>query len=169
MGSGGSPALFFFGTVVTEGMELTQPTDQMKNIEDKREKRTLLEGVTEVRPAEDLKLTFGSFTRPNSPSELIPQSNSPWRPLTSKDYAAELKRRCTVLTRLRSAAMGGQIPPSSSRPSSPRLQAFTPGNRTTLSEPDELTQNLWTCYLMLIENGASPRTRLCYSLPESRD
>lgn len=126
---------------------------QMKNIEDKREKRALLENVTEVRPA-DIKLTYGSFTRPSSPSDLIPESTSPWRPLTSKDLAAEFKRRCTVLTRLRSAAMSGQIPPTSSRPSSPRLQAFTPGgNRTTLTEPDELTQNLWTCYLMLLENG----------------
>lgn len=130
----------------------------MKTIEDKREKKALLEGVTEVRPAEDLKLTYGSFTRPSSPTEYLVESNSSWRPFTSRDFAAEFRRRCTVLTRMRKAAIGGQIPPSSSRPSSPRLQAFTPkGNRTTLSEPDELTQNLWTCYLMLLENGASLR------------
>lgn len=130
----------------------------MKTIEDKREKKALLEGVTELRPAEHLKLTYGSFTRPSSPTEYLVESSSSWRPFTSRDFAVEFKRRCTVLTRMRRAAMGGQIPPSSSRPSSPRLQAFTPkGNRTTLSEPDELTQNLWTCYLMLLENGASLR------------
>lgn len=130
---------------------------QMKTIEDKREKKALLAGATETRPAEDLKLTFGSFTRPSSPSEHIEESSSPWRPFTSKDLAVELKQRCAVLTRIRRASVDGQIPPSSSRPSSPRLQACTPGGkRTSLSEPDELTQNLWTCYLMLLENGALP-------------
>lgn len=127
---------------------------QMKTIEDKREKRALLEGVTEVRADEDLKLTYGSFTRASSPSD-IPVSSSTWRPLTSKDLAIEFKRRCTVLTRLRSAGLSGVIPPNSSRPSSPRLQAMpTVGEyRSALGEPDELTQNLWTCYFMLLENG----------------
>ncbi|KWU46528.1 hypothetical protein RHOSPDRAFT_15251 [Rhodotorula sp. JG-1b] len=80
-------------------------------------------------------------------------AQSPWRPLTNRDYAVEFKRRCTVLTKMRAAALSGQIPPSASRPSSPRLQAFTPqAGKTKLQEPDELTQNLWTCFLMLLEN-----------------
>ncbi|KAL8278021.1 hypothetical protein RQP46_009653 [Phenoliferia psychrophenolica] len=129
----------------------------MRRIEETREKRDLLDGVMEVplRPDDDLVLTYGSFTRPNSPSESIHHSSSPWRPLTSRDYANELRRRCIVLTRMRSAALTGVIPPNSSRPSSPRLEPLSaPGQqyRSTLGEPDELTQNLWTCYLMLLEN-----------------
>lgn len=129
---------------------------RLKTIEDKREKRALLEGVSEVRPDDDLKFSFGSFTRASSPSD-IPISSSPWRPLTSRDLCIEFKRRCTVLTRLRSAGLSGVIPPNSSRPSSPRLQPTTTlgDYKTTLGEPDELTQNLWTCYFMLLENGAS--------------
>lgn len=129
----------------------------MQRTEERREKRDLLDGVMEVplRPDDDLKLTYGSFTRPSSPSD-IPHSSSSWRPLTSKDYAIELRRRCTVLTRMRSAAQSGVIPPNSSRPSSPRLEPLSaPGQyKSTLGEPDDLTQNLWTCYLMLLENGS---------------
>ncbi|KAK4053082.1 hypothetical protein OIV83_001817 [Microbotryomycetes sp. JL201] len=126
----------------------------MEIIEEKREKRKLLEGAIEVRPHDDLKLDpLGSFSRPSSPSQYVPEPASPWRPFTSRDLATEFKRRCAVLTKMRAAVMSGQIPPSSSRPSSPRLQAFTPrGIRQTLPEPDGLTQNLWTCYLMLLEN-----------------
>ncbi|KAK4698759.1 hypothetical protein P7C70_g7510, partial [Phenoliferia sp. Uapishka_3] len=124
----------------------------MRNAEDKREKRSLLDGVT-VRPDDALKLTYGSFTRPSSPSD-VPHSTSPWRPLTSRDYAIEFKRRCVVLTRMRTAAQTGVIPPNSSRPSSPRLEPLSaPGHyKSSLGEPDDLTQNLWTCYLMLLEN-----------------
>ena len=129
----------------------------MRRIEETREKRDLLDGVMEVplRPDDDLVLTYGSFTRPSSPSD-IPHSSSPWRPLTSRDYANELRRRCNVLTRMRSSALSGVIPPNSSRPSSPRLEPLSaPGQyKSTLGEPDDLTQNLWTCYLMLLENGA---------------
>lgn len=132
----------------------------MRNIEDKREKRDLLDGIMEVttRPDDDLKLHFGSFTRPSSPSDW-PVSSSPWRPLTNRDYAIEFKRRCAVLIRMRSAATTGIIPPNSSRPSSPRLEPLTaPGQfKSTLGEPDDLTQNLWTCYLMLLENGPFPK------------
>lgn len=97
---------------------------------------------------------------------------NPWDPLTNRDYANELVRRSRVLTKLRLAA--NPLPPSSSlsssqhsreapqgqtfssRPSSPRSMSFTPTRgRTKLNEPDELTQNLWTCYLMLLENGKS--------------
>ncbi|KAM0792476.1 hypothetical protein ACM66B_005150 [Microbotryomycetes sp. NB124-2] len=126
----------------------------METIEEKREKRKLLEGAIEVRPHDDLKLDpLGSFSRPSSPSQYAPEPASPWRPFTSRDLALEFKRRCAVLTKMRLAVLSGQIPPSSSRPSSPRLQAFTPrGIRQTLPEPDDLTQNLWTCYLMLLEN-----------------
>ncbi|GAA5866018.1 hypothetical protein JCM8547_002916 [Rhodosporidiobolus lusitaniae] len=126
----------------------------LRHIEEKREKRALLSALPEIKPDDDLQLNpTSSFTRPSSPSDFLLDNKSPWRPLTNRDYAAEFKRRCSVLTKMRRAAMSGQIPPSSSRPSSPRMQAFTPKNgRTTLSEPDELTQNLWTCYLMLIEN-----------------
>ncbi|SCV69543.1 BQ2448_2563 [Microbotryum intermedium] len=126
---------------------------QMKAIEDKREKKwVLLESATEARPANNLKFTVGSFTRPNSPSEYLLKPTSVWRPLMSRDLAPELKRRCTILTRMRSAALAGSIPPSSSRPSSPRMQAMVSPNGPVLTEPDELTQNLWTCYLMLLEN-----------------
>ncbi|KAK4058662.1 hypothetical protein OIO90_000106 [Microbotryomycetes sp. JL221] len=142
-------------------------TPQMQTIEDKREKRALLESTIEVRPHEDLKLDpLGSFSRPSSPSQVfLPEPSSPWRPFTSRDLATEFKRRCTVLTKLRRAVNAGQVPPSSSRPSSPRLQAFTPrGLRQTLPEPDELTQNLWTCYLMLLENdGKNVRHLLEYA------
>lgn len=130
--------------------------NKMKQIEDMREKREVLEGGgVEARPDGDLKLTYGSFTRPSSPSEL-PLSTSPWRPLTTRDYAAEFKRRCVVLTKVRMASTTGVIPPNSSRPSSPRLQPLfsaAGSYKSTLDEPDELTQNLWTCYLMLSENG----------------
>ncbi|GAA5978046.1 hypothetical protein JCM10908_004209 [Rhodotorula pacifica] len=127
---------------------------QMHRIEQRREKRDLLETLPEVKPDAELQLDPGfSFTRPASPSEEYPDNKSPWRPLTNRDYAIEFKRRCTVLTKMRTAALSGQIPPSSSRPSSPRLQAFTPqAGKTKLQEPDELTQNLWTCFLMLLEN-----------------
>lgn len=129
---------------------------RLKTIEDRREKRAMLQEETnEFRPDDDLKLTFGSFTRASSPSD-VPFSASPWRPLTSKDLAVEFKRRCTVLTRMRSAALSGVIPPNSSRPSSPRLHpsaGLGEEYRSALGEPDELTQNLWTCYLMLLENG----------------
>ncbi|KAI5476237.1 hypothetical protein MNV49_007937 [Pseudohyphozyma bogoriensis] len=127
---------------------------QLKQIEDTREKKALLaDGSVETRPDDELKLHYGSFTRPSSPSEL-PISTSTWRPLTSKDYAAELKRRCAILTKVRAASLSGIIPPNSSRPSSPRLQPLSaPGtHKSALAEPDDLTQNLWTCYLMLIEN-----------------
>lgn len=135
---------------------LTSTRLQMHNIEEKREKRALLSSLPELEPDDDLHINAHSsfITRPSSPSEYSIQNKSPWAPLTNRDYAAEFKRRCQVLTKMRRAAQSGAIPPSSSRPSSPRLQAFTPKNgRTRLSEPDELTQNLWTCYLMLIENG----------------
>ncbi|BGP14001.1 hypothetical protein JCM10213v2_001939 [Rhodosporidiobolus nylandii] len=126
----------------------------MRRIEGKREKRALLSSLPEIKPDEALQLNPYSSFDPSSSTFLADDSDtSPWRPLTNKDYAADFKRRCSVLTKMRRAAAGGAIPPSSSRPSSPRLQAFTPKNgRTRLSEPDELTQNLWTCYLMLIEN-----------------
>lgn len=129
----------------------------MYRIEQRREKRDLLESLPEVKPDVGLQLDPDvSFTRPASPSAEVLESKSPWRPLTNRDYATEFKRRCTVLTRMRIAAESGQIPPSSSRPSSPRLQAFTPqAGKAKLQEPDELTQNLWTCFLMLLENGAS--------------
>ncbi|SGY77423.1 BQ5605_C005g03633 [Microbotryum silenes-dioicae] len=128
----------------------------MKTIEDKREKKSvLLESATKARPANNLKFTVGSFTRPNSPSEYLLESTSVWRPLMSRDLAKELRRRCTILTRMRSAAITGSIPPSSSRPSSPRMQAMASSDGPVLTEPDELTQNLWTCYLMLLENGQS--------------
>ncbi|KAM0754135.1 hypothetical protein T439DRAFT_172170 [Meredithblackwellia eburnea MCA 4105] len=156
----------------------------MHNIEEQREKRALLDGiiassseqhrenVMPMRPDDDLKLHFGSFTRPGSPSsdhQLIPVESSPWRALTNRDYAIEFRRRCTVLNRMRTAAITGVIPPNSSRPSSPRLEPLAStttlssghGNAThqhqyksTLGEPDDLTQNLWTCYLMLIENDS---------------
>ncbi|GAA5970151.1 hypothetical protein JCM11641_000289 [Rhodosporidiobolus odoratus] len=128
---------------------------QMHRIQEKREKRALLDALPDFKPDDDLQLNpFSSFTRPSSPSSFLPdRDTSPWRPLTNKDYAAEFKRRCVVLTKIRKAAIGGAIPPTSSRPCSPRMQAFTPKNgRTKLSEPDELTQNLWTCFLMLTEN-----------------
>ncbi|GAA5898006.1 hypothetical protein JCM5296_001451 [Sporobolomyces johnsonii] len=128
----------------------------MRNIEEKREKLDLLGTLSEVKvkPSDEMQLNpSSSFTRPSSPSEFLPSPKSPWAPLTNRDYALELKRRCLVLTKMRLAVRDGSIPPTSSRPSSPRLQAFTPRRGTTkLSEPDELTQNLWTCYLMLIEN-----------------
>ncbi|GAA6026906.1 hypothetical protein JCM8097_005951 [Rhodosporidiobolus ruineniae] len=127
----------------------------MRHIDEKREKRALLSSLPELQPDDDLQLNpLASFTRPSSPSELLADDKSPWRPLTNRDYAAEFKRRYVVLTKMRRAVLQGSVPPSSSRPSSPRLQAFTqklPG-RTKLGEPDELTQNLWTCFLMLIEN-----------------
>lgn len=130
---------------------------QMRRIEERREKRALLETLPEVKPDADLQVEAGmSFTRPSSP-DFLPDNKSPWRPLTNHDYASEFKRRCAVLAKMRAAVRSNAIPPSSSRPSSPRLQAFTPkSGRTQLPEPDELTQNLWTCYLMLLENGASP-------------
>ncbi|GAA5890371.1 hypothetical protein JCM6882_008811 [Rhodosporidiobolus microsporus] len=130
----------------------------MRNIEEKREKRALLSALPEIKPDDDLELNpLSAITRPSSPFDSFHPDGkgdeSPWRPLTNRDYAAEFKRRCSVLTKMKRAVASGAIPPSSSRPSSPRLQAFTPKNgRTKLSEPDELTQNLWTCYLMLIEN-----------------
>lgn len=128
----------------------------MRRIEERREKRSLLETLPEVKPDADLQLDAGmSFTRPSSP-DLAPDNKSPWRPLTNRDYASEFKTRCAVLAKMRAAVRNRAIPPSSSRPSSPRLQALTPkSSRTRLPEPDELTQNLWTCYLMLLENGAS--------------
>lgn len=127
--------------------------NELNVIEDRREKRDLLESVSEVKADADLTLSYGSFTRSSSPG-YMPTSTSPWRPLTSKDLCIELKRRCLVLSRLRSAALSKAIPPSSSRPSSPRLHASTPGEyKSALGEPDELTQNLWTAYLMLLENG----------------
>lgn len=130
----------------------------MNRIEQRREKRDLLETLPEVKPDAELRLDPDvSFTRPASPTDDFPDNKSPWRPLTNRDYAVEFKRRCTVLTKMRAAALSGQIPPSSSRPSSPRLQAFTPqAGKTKLQEPDELTQNLWTCFLMLLENGQYP-------------
>ncbi|TNY18841.1 hypothetical protein DMC30DRAFT_402050 [Rhodotorula diobovata] len=126
---------------------------QMRRIEERREKRALLETLPEVKPDADLQVEAGmSFTRPSSP-DFLPDNKSPWRPLTNHDYASEFKRRCAVLAKMRAAVRSNAIPPSSSRPSSPRLQAFTPkSGRTQLPEPDELTQNLWTCYLMLLEN-----------------
>ncbi|GAA5947296.1 hypothetical protein JCM3775_004165 [Rhodotorula graminis] len=126
---------------------------QMRRIEERREKRALLETLPEVKPDADLQLDAGmSFTRPSSP-DLVPDNKSPWRPLTNRDYASEFKSRCAVLAKMRAAVRNRAIPPSSSRPSSPRLQALTPkSSRTRLPEPDELTQNLWTCYLMLLEN-----------------
>lgn len=139
---------------------------QMQVIEAKREKRALLESVMDVKPAADDELKLPAslystgFTRPSSPSEFLSSSDelSPWEPFTSRDLATELKRRYTILTRMRRAVKSGQIPPSSSRPNSPRLQAFTPaGTKTALPEPDELTQILWTCYLMLLENGECAR------------
>lgn len=131
----------------------------MQVIEEKREKRALLHSVTEVKPDDELKLISSGFTRLSSPSELMKHhSTTPWSPFTSRDLSTELRRRYTILTRMRRAVLAGQIPPSSSRPSSPRLQAFTPaGTKTTLAEPDELTQILWTCYLMLLENGQCSR------------
>lgn len=136
---------------------------RMKCIEDRREKKALLAAVTELRPDEDLKFeALGSFTRPTSPNDLPPPSTSVWRSFTSKDLAIEFKRRWIVLTKMRSAAKQGHIPPTSSRPSSPRLQAqqlfgMSPTEATNkqlrVPEPDELTQNMWTCYLMLLENG----------------
>ncbi|BGP46158.1 hypothetical protein JCM10450v2_001998 [Rhodotorula kratochvilovae] len=127
---------------------------QMRRIEEKREKRALLETLPEVKPDADLQLDAGmSFTRPSSPDNLEPDNKSPWRPLTNRDYASEFRRRCAVLAKMRGAVRNRAIPPSSSRPSSPRLQAFTPkSGKAKLPEPDELTQNLWTCYLMLLEN-----------------
>lgn len=140
----------------------------MSRIEDKREKRSLLEqtGDAQNRANDDLVLNpHGSFTRQSSPNgddDYLPTSSSVWRPLTSKDLALEFKRRCTVLTRMRRAVMSGVIPPSASRPNTPRqgspkLSPMTPTSTFKLQilEPDELTQNLWTCYLMLLENGAS--------------
>ena len=142
----------------------------MRDIEDKREKRELLLQVTATKADEDLVLSAeSSFTRSNSPntSDYIPSSSSPWRPLTSKDLALEFKRRNTVLTRMRRAVMSGVIPPSSSRPntpraSSPKLGPMTSTNtfKLAIAEPDELTQNLWTCFLMLLENGSSYRAAL---------
>lgn len=133
--------------------------ETMKRIEDKREKKSMLFGLgkdeeVQFLPNDDLKLTFGSFTRASSPSDL-PVSNSVWRSLTSRDWCAEFKRRCTVLTKIRTAAITGVIPPGSSRPSSPRLQPTSLAGeyKSAIGEPDELTQNLWTCYLMLLENG----------------
>ena len=138
----------------------------MKAVEDRREKKALLAAVAELRPDDDLKFeALGSFTRPSSPDDLAPESSSIWRPLTSKDLAIEFKRRCVVLAKMRRAAKQGHIPPTSSHPSSPRMQAQQLfGMSTTecehaklnLPEPDELTQNMWTCYLMLLENGQSP-------------
>jgi hypothetical protein len=136
----------------------------MGRIEDKREKRSLLLEVIQVKADVDLVLNpAGSFTRSNSPNSImdfLSLSTSTWRPLTSKDLAIEFKRRCTVLTKMRRASLSGIIPPSSSRPnsprpSSPRLTPMTPTEsfRLPLADPDELTQNLWTCYLMLLENG----------------
>jgi hypothetical protein len=138
-----------------EHFAYTRELLQMNRIEQRREKRDLLQTLPEVKPDAELQLDPGvSFTRPASPSEEFPDNKSPWRPLTNRDYAVEFKRRCTVLTKMRAAALSGQIPPSASRPSSPRLQAFTPqAGKTKLQEPDELTQNLWTCFLMLLENG----------------
>ncbi|GJN88462.1 hypothetical protein Rhopal_001428-T1 [Rhodotorula paludigena] len=126
----------------------------MRRIEEKREKRALLETLPEVKVDTDLQLNpMSSITRPSSPSDFEPDNKSPWRPLTNRDYAAEFKRRCAVLRKMRTAVVNQAIPPSTSRPSSPRLQAFTPRHgRPTLPEPDDLTQNLWTCYLMLLEN-----------------
>ncbi|BGP30196.1 hypothetical protein JCM10296v2_001948 [Rhodotorula toruloides] len=137
-----------------DGRSVERRWAQMRRIEEKREKRALLETLPEVKPDTELQLDPAmSFTRPSSPSDILPDNKSPWRPLTNKDYAVEFKRRCTVLTNMRRAAQSNAIPPSSSRPSSPRLQAFTPkSGKTKLPEPDELTQNLWTCYLMLLEN-----------------
>ncbi|GAA5825437.1 hypothetical protein JCM3770_000807, partial [Rhodotorula araucariae] len=127
---------------------------QMRRIEEKREKRALLETLPEVKPDADLQLDAGmSFTRPSSPDNLLLDNKSPWRSLTNRDYASEFRRRCAVLVKMRGAVRNRAIPPSSSRPSSPRLQAFTPkSGKVKLPEPDELTQNLWTCYLMLLEN-----------------
>ncbi|GAA5957651.1 hypothetical protein JCM3765_001467 [Sporobolomyces pararoseus] len=126
----------------------------MRNISEKREKLLLLETLPESKASEEIFLNpESSFTRPSSPT----RSNcSPWDPLTSRDYALELVRRCQVLTRMRLAVINEGQPWNSllsSRPSSPRMMSFTPRNGTTkLSEPDELTMNLWTCYLMLLEN-----------------
>lgn len=155
---------------------------QMRNIEEKREKLLLLQTFPESKPSEEIHLNPSySFTRPSSPTSFsldnpsssssspsIPSSStathlhshkpapssSPWDPLTNRDYAHELVRRCQVLTKMRIAAIEGGFKQGSSRPASPRLMSFTPTRgRTKLNEPDELTQNLWTCYLMLLENG----------------
>ncbi|GAA5931523.1 uncharacterized protein JCM15063_001492 [Sporobolomyces koalae] len=91
----------------------------------------------------------------SKPNDAYPKTipTSPWDPLTNRDYAIELVRRCQVLTKMRIAAIEGGFKTGTSRPASPRLMSFTPRRgRTKLSEPDELTQNLWTCYLMLLEN-----------------
>lgn len=151
----------------------------MRDIEGKREKRMLLDEVSEVRADADLVLNpAGSFTRSSSPtaSEYVPTSSSPWRDLTSKDLALEFKRRNTVLTRMRTAVLSGMIPPSSSRPNtpragSPRLSPMTPtGNfKLPVLEPDELTQNLWTCYLMLLENGAFCLGLALLTSPDSKN
>lgn len=134
----------------------------MREIEDKREKRMLLEEVSSVRATDELVLNpAGSFTRSHSPnSDYITTSSSPWRKLTSKDLAIEFKRRYTVMSRMRTAALSGAIPASSSQPNtprngSPRMNAMTPTGpfKMSIAEPDELTQNLWTVYLMLLENG----------------
>ena len=135
----------------------------MRDIEDKREKRMLLEEVSSVRATAELVLNpAGSFTRSNSPnSDYITTSSSPWRKLTSKDLAIEFKRRYSVMSRMRVAALSGSIPASSSQPStprlgSPRMNTMTPTGpfKLSVAEPDDLTQNLWTVYLMLLENGS---------------
>lgn len=131
----------------------------MKTIEDRREKKALLASVSEVRPDDSVKFeAMASFT----PASLVHTNTSPWRPLTSIDLAREFKRRCIVLTKMRRASLAGVMPPTTSRPASPRLQAqqlaMSPDGREhelNLPEPDDLTQNLWTCYLMLLENGES--------------
>ncbi|GAA6061770.1 hypothetical protein JCM10212_001376, partial [Sporobolomyces blumeae] len=151
----------------------------MRDIEEKREKLHLLQTLPESKPSEAIHLNpSSSFTRPPSPSPTSPwypdvsnedpssstssscsppkpgsPPQSPWAPLTNRDYAVEFKRRCQVLSRMRHAAQEGGFNLGSSRPASPRLMSFTPTRgRTKLSEPDELTQTFWTCYLMLLEN-----------------
>ncbi|GAA6016630.1 hypothetical protein JCM11491_006024 [Sporobolomyces phaffii] len=146
----------------TAGVERRWST--MRTIQEKREKLELLQTLPESRPSlqEAVHLNPAySFTRPSSPTSAVAGDPfaSPWDPLTNRDYANELVRRSTVLTKMRTAATQGgffpnriaAVPPS--RPTSPRLMSFTPTRGTTkLCEPDELTQNLWTCYLMLLEN-----------------
>jgi hypothetical protein len=125
----------------------------MRNIEEKREKKWLLlqQTCSTTKPSDSIFLNPTSSFSSTSSS----LSSSPWDPLTNRDYALELIRRCQVLTLMRkSSEKGGLlINQGSSRPTSPRLMSFTPTRgKTKLSEPDELTSNLWTCYLMLIEN-----------------
>ena len=150
---------------------------QMRNIEEKREKLHLLQTLPDTKPSGEIHLNpSSSFTRPSSPSShsldddrheheydkpsLSPTLDSPWCPLTNRDYAFELKRRCSILTQMRrSVKEGGFFEKGgigSSRPASPRSISFTPRRGTSrLFEPDELTQCLWTTYLMLLENGMS--------------